>query len=152
MTAPPLLVHSAGVAYWLLKTEPDCYSWDNLARDKSTVWDGVSNALALKHIRSMKKGDLAFVYHTGDERQVIGVAEVKSNPYPDPREGDERLAVVDLKVKNRLAQPVTLSDIKADRTFEGWDLLRNSRLSVMPVPPAMWSKVLELSQDGEHSK
>lgn len=140
------------MAYWLLKTEPDCYSWGDLARDKSTVWDGVSNALALKHIRSMKKGDLAFVYHTGGERQVVGVAEVKSNPYADPREGDERLAVIDLKVKSKLAQPVTLSDIKADRAFDGWDLLRNSRLGVMPVPSAMWDRILELSQDGEHSK
>jgi predicted RNA-binding protein with PUA-like domain len=140
------------MAYWLLKTEPGCYSWDDLVRDKSTVWDGVSNAVALKHIRSMKKGDVALVYHTGDQRQAVGIAEVKSNPYPDPKAGDERLAVVDLKPKKKLRQPVTLSDIKADKTFEGWDLLRIGRLSVVPVPPAMWERVLELSQDGDQSK
>jgi predicted RNA-binding protein with PUA-like domain len=152
MTVSPDLGTLRRVAYWLIKTEPDCYSWDDLVRDKSTVWDGVSNALALKHIRSMKKGDLALVYHTGDERQVLGIAEVKSKPYADPKEGDERLAVVELKAKKKLAQPVTLSDIKADRAFEGWDLLRNGRLGVVPVPPAMWDRILELSQNGADPK
>ena len=137
------------MAYWLLKTEPGCYAWDDLVRDKSTVWDGVSNALALKHIRSMKKGDLALVYHTGDERRAVGVAEVKSDPYPDPKEGDDRLAVVDIKAKQKLPQPVALSDIKADKTFEGWDFLRIGRLSVVPVPPAMWERILELADDVE---
>ena len=135
------------MAYWLLKTEPDCYAWDDLVRDKSTVWDGVSNALALKHIRSMKKGDLALVYHTGDERQAVGVAEVQTDAYPDPKEDDEKLAVVDLKPKQKLAQPVSLSDIKADKTFQGWDFLRIGRLSVVPVPPAMWERILELADD-----
>ena len=140
------------MAYWLLKTEPDCYAWDDLVRDKSTVWDGVSNALALKHIRCMKKGDLALVYHTGDQRRAVGVAEVRSNPYPDPKEGDERLAVVDLKPKKKLAQPVSLSDIKADKAFEGWEFLRIGRLSVVPVPPPMWDRILELSEDGESTQ
>lgn len=140
------------MAYWLLKTEPDCYSWDDLARDKSAVWDGVSNAVALKHIRNMKKGDLALVYHTGDQRQAVGIAQVTSNPYADPKEDDERLAVVDLKPKQKLRQPVSLSDIKADKTFEGWELLRIGRLSVVPVPPAMWDRILELSQDGDESR
>src|SRR3990170_514902 len=101
------------MAYWLLKTEPDCYSWDDLVRDRSTTWDGVSNALALKHIRSMKKGDLVLVYHTGGQRQGVGVAEVKSAPYPDPKEGDEKLAVVDLRPKKKLARPVPLPLLKA---------------------------------------
>jgi predicted RNA-binding protein with PUA-like domain len=134
------------MAYWLLKTEPDAYAWDDLVRDKSAVWDGVSNALALKHIRSMKKGDLALVYHTGDERAAVGIAEVKSQPYADPKEGDERLAVVDLKPKNKLAKPVSLSVIKADKAFEGWDLLRIGRLSVVPVPEPMWDRILKLSE------
>ena len=134
------------MAYWLLKTEPDCYAWDDLARDKSTVWDGVSNALALKHIRSMKKGDLALVYHTGNQRAAVGIAEVFSDPYPDPKEGDERLAVVDLKPKQKLPQPVTLLDIKADNAFEGWDFLRIGRLSVVPVPEAMWRRILDLAE------
>ena len=140
------------MAYWLLKTEPDCYSWDDLVRDKSAVWDGVSNAVALKHIRSMKKGDLAIVYHTGDERQVVGIANVTSNPYADPKADDERLAVVDLKPKQKLAQPVTLAAIRADKAFEGWELVRISRLGVMPVPPAMWERIMELSKDGDRPK
>src|SRR3954447_21708711 len=126
------------MARWLLKTEPDCYSWDNLVKDKKTVWDGVSNALALKHIRSMKKGDLALIYHTGDEKAAVGVAEITSNPYADPKADDEKLVVVDLKPKRKLGQPVTLSEIKADKAFAGWDLLRIGRLSVVPVPDAMW--------------
>ena len=131
---------------WLLKTEPDCYNWDALARDKKTAWDGVANALALKHMRTMKKGDLALIYHTGDERAAVGIAEVVSDPYPDPKEDDDRLVVVDVKVKKKLPQPVTLSDIKADKQFVGWDLLRISRLSVVPVPEAMWTRIEELAK------
>ena len=133
------------MSYWLLKTEPDCYAWDDLAHDKKTVWDGVSNALALKHIRSMKKGDLALIYHTGGERQAVGIAEIASDPYPDPKEQDEKLAVVDLKIKKKLPQPVSLDVIKSDKTFAGWDLLRISRLSVVPVPQKMWKRIEELS-------
>src|SRR6476619_7269028 len=108
------------MAKWLLKTEPDCYSWDDLVRDKKATWDGVSNALALKHIRTMKKGDLALIYHTGDVKAAVGVAEITSDPYADPKEDDEKLVVVDLKPKRKLGQPVTLSDIKTDKTFAGW--------------------------------
>jgi predicted RNA-binding protein with PUA-like domain len=133
------------MARWLLKTEPDCYSWDQLVQDKKAVWDGVSNALALKHIRTMKKGDVALIYHTGNEKAVIGVAEIVSAPYTDPRENDERLAVVDLKPKQKLKQPVTLADIKADPTFAGWDLLRIGRLGVVPVPDAMWKRIEQLA-------
>ena len=129
------------MARWLLKTEPDTYNWDALARDKKTAWDGVANALALKHMRTMKKGDLALIYHTGDERAAIGIAEITSNPYADPNEQDERLVVVDLKPKQKLPQPVTLADIKADPAFAGWDLLRISRLSVVPVPDALWKRI-----------
>src|SRR5689334_3860598 len=99
---------------WLLKTEPDCYSFDDLARDKRTAWDGVSNAMALKHLRAMKKGDAVLIYHTGDERAAVGTATVVRQAYPDPREDDDRQVVVDLKAGKRLARPVTLSDIKAD--------------------------------------
>ena len=134
------------MARWLLKTEPDCYAWDNLVKDKRTVWDGVTNALALKHIRSMKKGDLALVYHTGDQRAAVGIAEVVTDPYPDPDQKDEKLVVVDLKPKSKLKQPVTLSDIKADPAFAGWDLLRIGRLSIVPVPEAMWSRIEELAK------
>jgi predicted RNA-binding protein with PUA-like domain len=134
------------MARWLLKTEPDSYGWDNLVKDKRTVWDGVTNALALKHIRTMKKGDLALVYHTGDQRAAVGIAEVVTDPYPDPDQKDEKLVVVDLKPKSKLKQPVTLSDIKADPAFAGWDLLRIGRLSIVPVPDAMWSRIEELAK------
>ncbi len=133
------------MAKWLLKTEPDCYAWDDLSRDKKTAWDGVNNALALKHIRSMKKGDEALIYHTGGERAAVGIAKVVSDPYPNPKEEDDRLVVVDLKPAQKLHQPVTLSDIKADKTFAGWDLLRIGRLSVVPVPDAMWKRLIQLS-------
>jgi predicted RNA-binding protein with PUA-like domain len=140
------LSENSPVARWLLKTEPDCYSWAALERDKKTTWDGVTNALALKHIRSMSKGDEAIIYHTGDERAAVGVAQVVSAPYPDPAAGDEKLAVVDLKPKQKLTRPVTLDDIKADPAFAGWDLLRIGRLSVVPVPDAMWDRLLDLAK------
>lgn len=133
------------MAYWLLKTEPSVYAWDDLVRDRKTVWDGVSNALALKHIRTMKKGDRVLVYHTGDERRAKGVAEVVSAPYADPGGSDEKLAVVDLKPLKALARPVSLDEIKADPAFAGWDLLRIGRLSVVPVPEKMWKRIEELA-------
>jgi predicted RNA-binding protein with PUA-like domain len=135
------------MAKWLLKTEPDCYSWDDLVRDKKTVWDGVANATALKNIRTMKKGDEALIYHTGSQRSAIGIAHITSDSYPDPKADDERMAVVDLKIGKKLAQPVTLSDIKADKTFEGWIFLRIGRLGVVPVPDKLWARIIELSQD-----
>ena len=137
------------MARWLLKTEPSTYSFDQLVKDKKTTWDGVANATALKHIRAMKKGDVALIYHTGDERAAVGVAEITSNPYPDPKEGDDKLVVVDLKPKKKLKSPVTLSDIKADPAFAGWDFLRIGRLSVVPVPDPMWSRIEELSKSSD---
>jgi len=133
------------VSYWLLKTEPDAYSWDDLARDKKTRWDGVTNALALKHIRTMKKRDLALIYHTGDERAAVGIAQITTDPYADPAEHDEKIVVVDLKPKRKLPRAVTLAEFKADKAFAGWDLLRIGRLSVVPVPPAMWERIEQLS-------
>jgi len=129
------------MAKWLLKTEPDCYSWDDLARDKKATWDGVSNALALKHIRSMKKGDLALIYHTGNEKRIVGVAQATSNAYPNPQEADERIVVVDLKAKSKLKNPVTLETIKSDPAFKDWELVRISRLGVMPVSEAIWKRL-----------
>jgi predicted RNA-binding protein with PUA-like domain len=136
------------MALWLLKTEPDCYSWADLEREKKTAWDGITNALALKHLRTMKKGDLALIYHTGGERAAVGVAEIVSNPRPDPKEDDEKLVVVDIKAKKKLANPVALDVIKADKAFAGWDLLRISRLSVVPVPEAMWKRIEQLAKEG----
>ena len=128
------------MAQWLLKTEPSSYSWLDLVREKRTTWDGVSNPLALKHLRAMKKGDLAFIYHTGDERAIVGIAEIAANPKPQ----DERLVTVDLKPRTQLPHPVSLDQIKSDKAFAGFDLLRISRLSVMPVPPPMWKRIEQL--------
>ena len=134
------------MAYWLLKTEPTDYSWDDLVRDRKTVWDGVANNTALIHLRAMKPGDQAIIYHTGDERTAIGLAEITSGSYPDPKADDPKLVVVDLKSKQKLPKPVTLAQIKADPTFEGWDLLRIGRLSVVPTPPKMWKHLLKLAE------
>ena len=133
------------MAKWLLKTEPDCYSWDDLVRDKKTVWDGISNALALKHLRSMKKGDVTLIYHTGDQRCAVGIAEIASLPYADPKERDEKSVAVDIRPKRKLPRPVTLDEFKADPAFAGWELLRISRLSVVPVPEKIWQRIEELA-------
>jgi predicted RNA-binding protein with PUA-like domain len=105
--------------------------------------------MALKHLRSMNKGDLVLIYHTGGERAAVGIAEIISKAHPDPNEDDERLVVVDLKPKKALARAVTLDEFKGDKTFAGWDLLRIGRLSVVPVPQKMWDRVLELAEQAE---
>jgi predicted RNA-binding protein with PUA-like domain len=135
------------MALWLLKTEPDEYSYDDLARAKKDVWSGVSNALALKHIRAMNKGDEVLIYHTGKEKAVVGIAEVIKGPYPDPKAGDEKLVVVDLKPKKKLANPVPLAAIKSDKAFDGWELIRIGRLSVMPVAAKMWKRIEQLATE-----
>ena len=132
--------------HWLVKQEPTSYSFDTLEKEGTAVWDGVHNNLALKHINSMKKGDQAFFYHSGDEKQIVGILEVISNSYPNPKEKDKRFVVVDVKHKKRLKRPVTLAEIKKEKKFKDWDLLRISRLSVMPVPKEIWDKILEKSQ------
>jgi predicted RNA-binding protein with PUA-like domain len=133
------------VARWLLKTEPDCYSFADLQKDKKAVWDGITNNTALKHIRTMKKGDEVVIYHTGNEKAAVGLATITRDPYPDPKEENEKLVVVDLKPGKPLARPVPLSEIKEDPAFDGWDLLRIGRLSVVPVPNAMWDRLLKMS-------
>ena len=130
--------------YWILKTEPSAYSFDQLEREKTAVWDGVKNNLALKHMRRMKPGDQVLIYHTGDEKAVVGMAEVRSLPYPDPKRQDPRLVVVDLKAAGRLSQPVTLPLIKADRALAGLALVRMGRLSVMPATATEWKRLLKM--------
>jgi len=134
------------MAYWLLKTEPGTYSYDDLERERKTVWNGVSNNLALKNIRSMSKGDLAFIYHTGDEKSIVGIAEIVSSSYPDPKAKDPRLVVVDLQPKERLRKAVTLAEVKANRNFADFALVRIGRLSVMPVSAAHWKALLAMSR------
>jgi predicted RNA-binding protein with PUA-like domain len=134
------------MANWLLKTEPDEFSYDDLVKEKRSVWDGVANATALIHIRKMKKGDLALIYHTGKEKAAVAVAEIVTDPYPDPQANDPKVVVFDLKPKHRFDSPVTLAQIKADPVFAEWELVRISRLSVMPVPAAIWKKIEKLSE------
>jgi predicted RNA-binding protein with PUA-like domain len=129
------------MAYWLFKEEPSHYSFDDFQRDKNTVWSGVQNNLALKHLRSVAKGDRVFFYHTGDEKAVVGVMEVTRSAYPDPAESDARLVAVDVKAVARLKRPVTLAEIKANPQFADFALVRMSRLSVMPVTPAQWAEI-----------
>jgi predicted RNA-binding protein with PUA-like domain len=131
--------------FWLLKTEPDHYAYADLERDGATVWDGVSNNAALLHIRAMRPGDLALIYHTGEERQAVGVAEVTSEPYPDRQAGDPKLVVVDVRPLRRLPRPVTLSAVKADAAFADFALVRQGRLSVVPVNPEQWQRLLAMA-------
>ena len=130
--------------YWILKTEPGSYSFDRLVSERRTVWDGVSNALALKHIRSMTKGDRAGIYHTGDEKALVGLARIASDPYPDPKGDDPKLVVVEVEAGAQLAHPVTLAAIKANPAFAELALVRMSRLSVVPVPPELWKRLLSM--------
>lgn len=134
------------MAYWLFKEEPTHYSLADLERDGRAVWDGVENALALKHLRNVRKGDAIFLYHTGKEKAVVGVMEALSDAYPDPAQKDERLAVVDVKPVRRLSRPVTLGEIKADPFFAGWELVRMGRLSVMPVSADQWQRIEAMSK------
>ncbi len=134
---------------WLVKQEPGGprgYSFDQMKKDKETVWDGVRNNLALKHVNRMKKGDLALYYHTGRQRRAVGIVEVASAPYPDPEAGGGRFSVVDVRYKRALKRPVSLDEMRRKKEFAGWELLRISRLSVMPVPPAVWDEVIRMSE------
>lgn len=131
--------------YWILKTDADTYPFEQLVRERRAVWDGVSNALALKHIRSMAKGDQVFIYHSGDDKALVGLARVVSDPYPDPKAKDPRLVVVDIEAGDRLARPVRLAEVKADPAFADLGLVRMSRLSVIPVPADQWKRLLGMA-------
>ena len=133
-------------AKWLFKSDPDTYSFADLERDGKTVWDGVSNNLALKHLRSVRRGDQALIYHTGDEKAVVGLAEVVSDAYADPKQKDPRLVVVDLEARERLARPVSLDEIKKQAALKNFDLVRLPRLSVMPVSEAQWNAIMKLAK------
>ncbi len=122
------------MAIWLLKTEPGAYSWTDMERDQRTVWDGVKNNAALANIRKMKAGDEAWFYHTGKEKQIVGLVKVVSAPYPDPKQDDEKLVVVDVEMSRPVKAAVTLAAIKADDRFSDWALVRQGRLSVVAVP------------------
>ena len=131
---------------WLFKTEPSNYSYADLERDGQTMWDGVTNALALKYLREIKTGDVALIYQTGDEKKIVGIADVVRGFYINPEWDDPKLAVCDVKAREALKTPVTLAQIKAEPKLSEWALVRNSRLSIVPVSEQEWQTVLELME------
>lgn len=133
------------MSYWILKTDSDVYPFEQLEKDRKTTWDGVSNAVALKHIRSMQPGDRLLIYHSGDTKELVGLASVTSPPYADPKKNDSKLAVVDVQVDRRLPRTVSLASIKADPAFAELALVRQPRLSVIPVPENLWRRLLGMA-------
>jgi predicted RNA-binding protein with PUA-like domain len=131
--------------HWILKTDADVYPFEQLERERKAVWDGVSNPVALRHIRSMAPGDPALIYHSGQGKELVGLARITSAPYQDPKQNDPKLAVVELEVERRLPKRVSLATIKADPFFAQLALVRMSRLSVIPVPEAQWKKLLAMA-------
>ena len=134
------------MANWLLKEEPDHYGYEQLERDRKTVWAGVKNPLAQKHLRGIRKGDRLFYYHTGREKAVVAVARALGDAYPDPDDPSGRLFVVDVAPEKKLPRPVTLAEIKADPAFASFPLVRMGRLSVMPVTDAQWAHIEALAR------
>jgi predicted RNA-binding protein with PUA-like domain len=136
---------ASGAGRWIVKTEPSSYSWADLERDGRTVWDGVKNAQALIHLRAMREGDQVLVYHSGDQKALVGLARVARGPYPDPKLDDPKLVVVDLAAERALVRPVPLAEIKASGKFAQLALVRQGRLSVMPASAAEWKGLLGLA-------
>jgi predicted RNA-binding protein with PUA-like domain len=130
--------------YWIFKTEPTDYSWDDLVRDERTTWSGVKNALAQKHLRTVSKGDQILIYHSGTDRRVVGFARAVSAPYPDPASAGGKLATVDIEPVRPVKRSVSLSEIKEDAAFKDLALVRMGRLSVVPVTGEQWERLLEL--------
>lgn len=133
---------------WLVKEEPDHYSFAEFLKDGATVWSGVRNPVAQKHLRAMKRGDRVFYYHTGKEKAVVGTATVVREAWPDPQDTSGKRVVVELKAGRALARPVTLAEIKADRRLASMPLARIARLSVQPVTDAQWRLIEHLSRTG----
>ena len=133
------------MAYWLVKSEPSSYGWDQLENDKQTVWSGVRNYAARLHLRNMKKGDDVLFYHSNEGTDIVGIAKVVKEAYQDPTTDDERWVAVDLKVHKKLKRPVTLETIKKDKRLAGMALVRIGRLSVQPVTDKEWEAVMELA-------
>src|SRR5436190_23585812 len=131
---------------WLFKEEPTHYSYDDLARDGKTSWTGVRNPVAQKHLRSVKKGDKIFFYHTGSEKAVVGICRAAGNAYQDPADTTGKLVAVDVEPVKKLKTPVTLAAIKADKRFATFVLTRVPRLSVMPVSEEEWKRILEMAE------
>ena len=133
--------------YWLMKTEPDTFSWDDLVRDKKTGWDGVRNFQARNHLKAIKKGDTVFFYHTGDDKAIVGIAKVLKENYPDPK--DNEWVAVEIAPVKKLKNPVTLAQIKADKRLANMVLVKASRLSVQPVKAEEYDLIIALSEGND---
>ncbi len=134
------------MSYWLVKSEPSKYSWDQFVADKKTFWDGVRNYTARNNLRAMKKDDLVFYYHSNEGLEIVGVAKVVKEAYPDPTTEDTNWVVVDLKPVKKLKKPVSLATIKADTRLENIALIKLGRLSVCAITDAEWQIILDLSE------
>ena len=134
------------MAHWLLKSEPSVYSYDMLVSDGGTFWEGVRNYQARKNLKAMKKGDTAFIYHSNEDKQVIGTAQVTREAYPDPTDDTDEWVVVDIKPLKRLVSPVSLHQFKMDPVLKHSALVRQSRLSVMPLDEAQAARILSISK------
>ena len=130
--------------HWLMKTEPTTYSWDDLMRDNKTGWDGVRNYQARNNLKAMKKGDLVFIYHSMDDKSIVGIAKITKENYPDPK--DNEWVAVEIAPVKKLKKPITLTQIKADKRFANMALVKSSRLSVQPVKAEEFDLVLTLSE------
>ena len=133
------------MAHWLLKSEPSSYSWDQLVKDKHTAWTGVRNFQAAANLKAMKAGDRCFFYHSGEGKEIVGIAEVVKAAYPDPTDKEGKAVAVDVKAVEPVKQPVTLAAIKADAKFKEFKLVRQSRLSVVPVSDDHWKLIVKMS-------
>lgn len=146
VSLPGPLTSLGGMRHWLFKEEPSCYDWRRLVADGRTWWDGVENALARKHLRSIAPGDQVFLYHTGKEKSVVGTMTVVSGPALPPGATEEGETTVEVRPGKALRRPVTLAEIKADSELAGWDLVRLPRLSVVPVTETQWRRVISLAE------
>lgn len=131
--------------FFLLKTEPTVYSYSDLERDKKAVWDGVTSPGGLFQIKTARKGDIAFIYHTGGEKQVVGICEITTDPYVDPKAENPKIFIFDIKPKRRLPNPVTLEQIKKDKRTCDSRIVKEGRLSVQPVDEKVWNAILQMS-------
>jgi predicted RNA-binding protein with PUA-like domain len=133
------------MAYWLVKSEPHVYSWETFVKEKQTCWSGVRNYAARLNLRAMKKGDEVLYYHSNEGMEIVGIARVVKEAYPDPTTDDERWVAVDIKVSKKLKKPVPLSVLKADKHFANMDLVRLGRLSVQTVKPEEWEMIMKIA-------
>ena len=134
------------MAYWLFKSEPGAWSWDDQVRDGTAEWDGVRNHQACNNMKAMKQGDLGFFYHSVNEKQIVGIVEIVKEYYPDPTDQSERFGMVDVKAVRPFVRPVTLAEIKGEPRLEEIALVRQSRLSVMPIEPEHWKLICAMGE------